>query len=442
MARRKKAMTADYPIKSPRNMIQMTNADMYQNAHNQGIATNSFSYAVNRHYRDVKQALRKGLLVNGFNLGKYGFSPYAACGHACTYCDGRAEKYFVEGDFGTDIVVRKNLPEVLDTELANLREPGIVSIGSGISDPYQPVEADEHIMERCARLIANHGYAATLLTKSALILRDIDIWKEVHAKRGFILMLSLVFTDDTERSIFEPAASSVEKRLEVVRAFRAAGIPVCILAMPLLPYIADTDEKASKLFSTLADLGVNCIVPGGLTLRPGRQKETYLDVISQHYPHLRAEYRKLYREARPSGACLAFYSKDVMQRMGRLLAPMNIPLGLPHNLYKNLLPIYDEVLVLMGHMEYLYANRGISVAALRSSRAKYADWLKNEKKSFNRKRSMPYRALEAKLRDMAETNGLMNVIANEKLARFLRQIIIEEKTFSYLTLKLNEGCSA
>lgn len=398
----------------------------------------STHHAVNRHYREVKQALRKGLLVNGFNLGKYGFSPYAACSHACTYCDGRAEKYFLAGDFGIDIVIRRNLPAVLDAEFAKLREPGIVSIGSGISDPYQPVEAEERIMERCARLIAKHGYAATVLTKSALILRDIDIWQEVHAKRGFILMLSLVFTDDTERRVFEPAAGSVEERLEVVRQFRAAGIPVCILAMPLLPYIADTDEKAGALFNTLASLGVNCIVPGGLTLRPGRQKETYLEIIRTHYPDLRAEYERLYHENRPSGACLAAYSKDLTRRMGNLLAPLHVPLGLPHHLYRNLLPIYDEVLILMEHMENLYANRGIAVAALKSSRAKYAVWLEAEKTSFNRKRSMPYQVIEEKLRALALTNDLEDLIGNEKLARFLRRIIIEQKTFDYLTLKLDE----
>ena len=398
----------------------------------------SLCHTVTRHYRDIRHALRKSLLVNGFNLGKYGFSPYAACGHACAYCDGRAEKYFVEGDFGTDIVIRRNLPEVLDAELAKLREPGIVSIGSGISDPYQPVEADEHIMERCAHLIAQHGYAATLLTKSALVLRDIEIWQEVHAKRGFVLMLSLVFTDDTERRVFEPGAGSVEERLEVVRQFRAAGIPVCILAMPLLPYIADTNENADMLFKTLSDLGVNCIVPGGLTLRPGRQKETYLEVIRQHYPHLSIQYEELYRENRQSGACVAAYSKDCMQRMAGLLAPLNIPLALPHNLYKNLLPIYDEVLILMEHMEYLYANRGIAVAALNSSRVKYAAWLESEKRSFNRRRSMPYQAIEEKLRALARTNELEKVIGNGKLARFLCQIIIERKTFDYLTLKLKE----
>jgi len=85
------------------------------------------------------------------------------------------------------------------------------------------------------------------MTKSALILRDIDIWQEVHAKRGFILMLSLVFTDDRERRIFELAASCVAERLEVVRQFRAAGIPVCIFAMPLLPGITDRDEQAGAL---------------------------------------------------------------------------------------------------------------------------------------------------------------------------------------------------
>lgn len=392
----------------------------------------------NRHYRDVKQALRKNLLVNGFNLGKYGFSPYAACGHACAYCDGRAEKYFVEGDFGADIVIRRNLPEVLDAELAKLREPGTISIGSGISDPYQPVEADERIMERCAGLIAKHGYAATLLTKSSLILRDLEIWKEVHAKRGFVLMVSLVFTDDAERTLFEPGAASVEERLEVVRQFRAAGIPVCVLAMPLLPFIADTTEKAGKLFNTLADLKANGIVPGGLTLRPGRQKETYLNVIRGHYPHLLAQYEDLYRENRQSGACVAAYTKEFTKRMVGLMKPLNIPLGLPHDVYKNLLPIYDEVLILMEHMEYMYANRGIAVAALKAGREKYAAWLAVEKTAFNRKRSMKYQEIEEKLRMMAATAGLAGLTGNEKLARFLRQIIIERKTFDYVKLRLQD----
>lgn len=400
--------------------------------------TSTLCQPVNRHYRDVKNALRKSLLVNGFNLGKYAFSPYAACSHACTYCDGQAEKYFVEGDFGTDIVIRRNLPDVLDAELAKLREPGIVSIGSGISDPYQPVEAEEHIMERCARLLAKHGYAATLLTKSSLILRDIEIWKEVHARRGFILMVSLVFNDDTERRVFEPAAASVEERLEVVRQFRAAGIPVCILAMPLLPFIADSDEKAGKLFGTLATLDANCIVPGGLTLRPGRQKDTYLDVIHRHYPHLAFEYERLYRENRASGACVAAYNRDFSKRMARLLAALDIPLGLPHKLYKNLLPKYDEIFVLMEHMEFLYSNRGIAVAALKSARVKYAAWLETEKTAFNRKRSMPYQALEEKLLALALTNGLNDLIGNERLTKFLRQVIVHNHTFNYLTLKLEE----
>ena len=94
---------------------------MYQDAEGTGVA---------KHYIDVKKALAKSDLAQPFVPSKARFSPYRACEHACKYCDGRAERYYVEGNFERDVVVRRNLPERLKEELAKLREPTIVSIGS------------------------------------------------------------------------------------------------------------------------------------------------------------------------------------------------------------------------------------------------------------------------------------------------------------------------
>ena len=82
----------------------------------------------------LAQSIRRANLSGSFVVGKYSFSPYMACQHGCVYCDGRAERYYVEGDFERDIVVRENLPDLLAREIPRLREKGFVSMGSGISD--------------------------------------------------------------------------------------------------------------------------------------------------------------------------------------------------------------------------------------------------------------------------------------------------------------------
>jgi DNA repair photolyase len=156
------------------------------------------------HDRVVKTALRKSRLVDPWFVGKYSFSPYQACAHGCAYCDGRAERYWVNGEFDRDIVVRRNAAEVLAREAAKLRERGIVFVGSGISDAYQPPEASERLMPACGRGLADHRLPATILTKSSLIARDLDLWAELDAAAGFVLMMSLVTLDDALRRLEAP----------------------------------------------------------------------------------------------------------------------------------------------------------------------------------------------------------------------------------------------
>src|SRR3990172_1299304 len=97
------------------------------------------------HDRRVKCALRKAKLGEPFLASRFSFSPYMACGHGCAYCDGRAERYWVDGVFDRDIVVRTNIVEVLEAEVTRLRERAVVSVGSGISDAYQPVELSREL---------------------------------------------------------------------------------------------------------------------------------------------------------------------------------------------------------------------------------------------------------------------------------------------------------
>ncbi len=392
---------------------------------------------INKHYKKIKKALRKSNLANEFNLGKYGFSPYAACQHGCVYCDGRAERYYIDGVFDQDIVIRENLPEILAEELKGLKEPGFISIGSGVSDAYQPVEETEQLMKRCAEEIASTDYPVTLLTKSSLVMRDIGTWKAIHQKSGFLLMVSLTFLDDRLRQKFEPRASSVEERLEMIKSFKEAGVYVGVLAMPFIPFISDTQENMMALFEKLKSLDVDFILPGGLTLRPGRQKDFFMDLIKKEYPEYLKGFDGIYGENRPSGNSIYSYRQKFNNMAQQLLCKLDMPLGIPHHIYKNRMPLYDEIYVLMRHMQYLYSLKAIDTKSLDKSVEKYRIWLENEKKEFNRKRKISYKVIEEKLINVVDTGEISRIIGNEKLSRFMKDVVVGRETFDYVKLKLH-----
>lgn len=391
-----------------------------------------------KHYRDVKKALKKELLVNLFSFGKYKLSPYTACGHGCLYCDGRAEKYFVQGEFERDIVIRRNIPELLEKEISGLRERGTISIGSGTTDVYQPVEKEEKLMRRCAEILIKSDLPVSILTKSALIMRDLDLWSAVNAKNGFTLLMTITTINEKVRQIFEPYASSVDERLETIRAFKSSGCSVGILCMPLLPMISDIPADVSKLFETLHDIGVDFIMPGSLTLRPGIQKDTFLSAIQTHYPHLADQYSHIYAENRPSGMPAKVFLNGFNRSIFPMLAERGIPFLMPHRIYKNALPVYDEIYVLMHQMMEIYGAANIDISRLKSATQKYTDWLTERKKAFNRKHSLGENHITRHLLDMLESEDFSALIGNHKLAGFLNAVVTDGKVFDSMKKTLIE----
>lgn len=391
---------------------------------------------VQPHYIEVKKLIRRSQLPDSYFLGKYSFSPYRACQHGCTYCDGRAEKYYVEGDFERDIIIRQNTILLLEKELATLREPGPIMIGSGISDAYQPIEGREKLMRRSAEILAETDFPVTILTKSKLIRRDIDLWQRVNERGGFTLMMTLSLLDDTVRRRFEPLAGSVPARLNTLRRFKERGITVGVAAMPFLPFITDRPDDIACLADTLAEIGIDFVLVGGLTLRPGRQKERYFQTVQQYYPELKPHYRELYGENRPSGAPRRQHQHAFFEMVEQTFAERQLPTRIPHRIFRGRFAVYDEVFLLLQHLESLYARRGVDVTRLINSRKFYTDWLLDEKTLFNRRRRLSYQALEDKLRQMIQLGDLARLLKNHKLADFLKAVISERQTLDYLTLRL------
>jgi DNA repair photolyase len=388
------------------------------------------------HEREVRAVLRRERLSEPFLAAKYRFSPYSACEHGCLYCDGRAERYYVEGEFDRDIVVRSNAPDLLASELPRLRERGVISIGSGITDAYQPAEGRFALTRRCAEVLAGGDHAAALLTKSALAARDLDLWAEVNARGGFLLLVSLVFADDGPRRMFEPRASTVAARLQLLRAFKQRGCSVGVLAMPLLPFVCDRDADIAALLDALAAIPVDFVIPSGLTLRPGRQKEVYLDTLRRDLPALLPGVEALYAECRASGAPLAAYSRDLAGRCAAALDARGLPGLVPHAVYRGRMQVYDELNVLLLHMEEIYGRRGVDTAALRAARRRYMEWLTPRKGEVDRRRSLRHDALDEELRVLCASRELASILGNERLAAFVRAVVLERRVFDYVEARL------
>lgn len=380
----------------------------------------------------VKTIDRNPHLPDTYFISKYRCCPYRACSHGCKYCDGRSEKYYVEGDFEKDIVVRKNLPQILDDALSKWSEKGIVSFSSGVSDAYQALEHKYHLTRACGEVVLKHGFPAMVMTKSDLIMKDIDLWTQVHKKAGFNLLMSIAYLDDCYRSIFEPQAASIPNRLKTLQAFKNRGIPVGVIAMPVLPMIGDDRESLVKMVKKFKEIEVDVVIPGGLTLRPGINKTTYMDVVKKEFPDLVKAYSNLYSENRLSGVSKDDHTKD----LEFFFYSHGLDIRMPHKIYKGKMPLYDEIYILLSHMCLLYAYRGIDTKSLKKSHHYYKDWLISRKKYYNRNRSESYLDLESEVLFMIEGQEMIGLLGNKKLALFLKKMVYEDKTFNYISLKL------
>lgn len=411
-----------------------------------------------------KTALKKGSLSDYFTNSLYGCATYRGCSHGCRYCDGRAERYYVEGDFEKDIEARREMPERLARELCREREHAadgrrcLVSVGSGVTDVYQPLEKSELITRRCAGVFASDAdaagiknlqtpaYPVLLITKSALILRDFELWKQVHRRRGFILLLSITPMVEELRREVEPGASTMEERWKTAETFIEAGIPVGILAMPLLPGLTDSPEALQGLYDRAANTGVSFVMPGGLTLRPGRQKEFYLqgirklpESICRESPEaLLKSCQELYGENRRSGAARRSYTRELFSRIGPIMKERFMPFLLPHRVYRTMVPDYEALHILFSHMRELYGAAGTDTAPLRAASDRYALWLKEERSHLRRRRSLSGEWIDFRFRELFGSGELENVLQNRKLSAFCRELQ-EGAVFDYPSLSLGPG---
>jgi hypothetical protein len=190
------------------------------------------------------------------------------------------------------------------------------------------------------------------------------------------------------------------------------------------------------LYETLAGIGVDFIIPAGLTLRPGKQKDIFMETIRVHFPQLIEKISHVYRENRKSGAPHISYQVHLNKILGRVMDRYKIPPAVPHRIYQDQMPVYDEVFVLLSTMKEIYHHRGVNVRPLKMAMDHYCDWLGPEKKKFNRRKTLDRDYVDKQLVDACHSGRLHDILKNEKLGAFLQKIIIDRAVFDFMTLRL------
>ena len=235
------------------------------------------------HYADYKTIISPN---NGMNL-------YRGCTHGCIYCDSRSLCYQINHGF-EDIEVKRDAPRIFEEQLRKKRKPCMISTGS-MCDPYIHLEEDLQITRQCLLLIEKYGIGISILTKSARILRDLDILKAINKKTKCVVQITLTTYDEDLCRIIEPNVSTTLERFHVLEAMRDAGIPTAVWICPILPFINDTEENIRGLMDYCVRAKINGLVSFcfGTTMRDG-SREYFYKCLDRHFPGVKQKYIERY----------------------------------------------------------------------------------------------------------------------------------------------------
>jgi DNA repair photolyase len=248
----------------------------------------------------------------------YGLNLYRGCQHHCIYCDSRSACYGIDA-FDRDVLVKGNAIALLRNELSRKRRKGIIGTGS-MNDPYMPLEEDVELTRRALETIAEYGFGVHVITKSDLVLRDIDVLKRI-SRVSAAVSLTITSAEDALAKTVEPGAPPSSARFRALRKLSQAGIETRVALMPTLPYIEDSWENVSFIIEEAYRCGATVVIPWfGMTLRD-RQREYFYARLDESFPGLRARYETAYGE---DYSCASPQAEDLNKRAQRLCSTLGI----------------------------------------------------------------------------------------------------------------------
>lgn len=305
-----------------------------------------------RYFSAAPRSILNGPGATG--MGFWSINPYVGCAFGCAYCYARyAHRYSVErlanaatldglGALPTDdmppwlaferrIMVKREGPALLRGALARgntlralARERVVIGTAT---DPYQPAERRYRVTRGILEVLAEQeGIGVTIITKSPLVTRDIDLLRHIHARSRLSVHVSLITTDRELARCLEPRAPTPEARLRGIARLRAHGIEVGVNAMPVLPGITDAPDMIEELVRSVKRADASYISACALRLQASA-RDRYVPFIAQEFPELAARYRRAYATSHQVGER---YRDGLRARFAEVCARYDVPFGRNH----------------------------------------------------------------------------------------------------------------
>ncbi len=230
--------------------------------------------------------------LNRSKLGDYSMNCYTGCEHGCIYCYARFMQRFRPHPepWGGFVDVKVNAVDALSRQLRRAKPGGVFT--SSACDAWQPVERERRLTRECCRLLTEHGFTVNALTKSALVLRDLDVLRPELARIG----TTVTTPDQRNAALWEPRASSVEDRWGILRTAKEAGFPTTVMFGPLLPGLSDDADSLRELFGRAAELQVDVVWVDAMNPRP-RVWPSVADLLRRRFPDLHEQYGRILHDA-------------------------------------------------------------------------------------------------------------------------------------------------
>ena len=268
-------------------------------------------------------------ILNRCNVPRMPFTwtinPYRGCEFACKYCYARYTHEFMElrdpYDFERRIFAKQHTSELLRRDLRRVKAGEEIAIGTA-TDPYQPAERRYEITRGILETLAEfEGLDLGIVTKSDLVVRDIDVLKRIAARSSLFVNLTITTTNTELARILEPRAPRPDLRLKALRTLREAGVPAGVICAPVVPGITDAPQDLDGLALAAREAGALYIFANALFLKPC-SASVFLPFLEKEFPHLVESYRRRFGDR-------AFLPDAYRKRLQALMVKLRAKHGFP-----------------------------------------------------------------------------------------------------------------
>lgn len=255
---------------------------------------------------------------------------YRGCEHKCPYCYAiYSHKYMDSDEYFDEVFIKDNIAEILDKELSKKTKKEVINIG-GVCDSYQPIEQETKLMRKVLKVLIKHKNPIIISTKSDLILRDIDLIKQLSEVTAVNIAATITCMDEKIRKNIEPKAIPSQQRFAMLKRIKEeTNAIVGVHIMPIIPYLSDTRENLEAIYRNAEAIHADYVLPGILYLR-GKTREHFFKMIDEYYPHLKTKLQNLYAHDR----------RIYKQSLYRMINELKVTYHANHNYAK---PLNDKI---------------------------------------------------------------------------------------------------